>query len=173
MSSCDCLVTAQECLDEWQYYPKQYSQSEVMTFKGCDPLAPDNNGQTWCYLKGGKSASTCAGANESSGVVGDQHYWALCETPDSDLRKIAELARDLDVSELCASFSGDTDTCEEKSMEIIKNCSDCMTNPKQKKCTLENQDISWNDKLVKNLQGEKQSCVVLGSYFTNAVEGRF
>lgn len=162
MSSC-------ECKDEWVYYPTQFGQNQGMTFKGCDPIAPDFSGTTWCYLKGGESASSCQGATQATGeIVGDQHYWATCETSVSDLATVAANAAGIDVLGSCSNFAGDKAECEAKTRQVISNCNDCMSDSSQAKCTLANQDISWNSSLSSRLGGDTQSCAVLGSFFTNA-----
>ena len=164
MSSC-------ECMDEWVYYPTQFGQNQGMTFKGCDPIAPDFSGTTWCYLKGGESASSCQGAKQASGdIVGDQHYWATCDTSASDLATVAANAAGIDLSAkiMCAEYDGVKADCEAKVRKIISNCNDCMSDSSQAKCTLANQDISWNSGLSSILKGGTQSCAVLGSFFTNA-----
>ena len=154
-----------ECKDAWVYYPKQFGQNQGMTFKGCDPIAPDNSGTTWCYLEGGESAASCAGATQASNITGDQHYWATCTPSAADLARVATNAGAITAKDLCASSRLQ---CEAESQTLINNCSDCMTDSSQAKCLLKNQDISWNNVLRGKLGGNMQSCAVLGSYLTNA-----
>lgn len=163
-------MTSCECKDEWVYYPTQFGGNQGMTMKGCDPIAPDFNGTTWCYLKGGEAAASCPGATKTSGnVYGDQLYWAECNTSSEDLAKIADKAKNLDLSKACETFSGDKALCETKTNQILQNCADCLSDPTQAKCSLNTQDLSWNPKMSGKL-GNKTSCQVLGSYFTNSTE---
>jgi len=139
-----------------------------MYFQGCDAIAPDFSGETWCYLEGGSAAAGCDGATAASGdVVNNQHYWAKCTPKKSDLTRVAENATGMDVSAMCSGFDGDKALCTEKSEAIQSNCSDCFSDPTLPKCANNNQDISWNEGLSGKL-GSTASCAVLGQYFTNA-----
>lgn len=167
-----------QCMDSWDYYPKEFNQQKSLTFTKCDPSAPDSD-RPWCYLQGGQAASKCEGAQQATGgVVNDQHYWKYCQPDLQEFSQRVKAKGKETASTLCDLF--EIDDCQaamkelkqitnggqmrsyvNQGLQIVETCMDCLDNPEAAKCKQESVDVS----LLLPEIGNKVSCTAIGDLF--------
>ena len=158
-----------ECMDNWLYYPSQFGKTELgqkqgMYFQGCDPIAPDNGAQTWCYIKGGASAASCAGAKQAGGQVkNNQHYWKQCSTSSSERAALsARASQTIPHQQLETQLRAGAD--------LLATCRPCFSDPSAPVCNASQSvaNVKISQRLLSVSMGKSSAtCAQLGSFLTN------
>jgi hypothetical protein len=132
-------------MDTWTYKPK--GAEEAITYNRCDPANPDS-GSSWCYLKGGTSASTCNKAKATTGgVQNNQHFYRYCTAPTSEVKAMKTKGAENACSMLGLNGSNCTAQAKQKACDMFgidnTDCIDVML----KLATMQ-RTFNWNQ--VKN-----------------------
>ena len=128
----------------------ELGQKQGRVFQGCDPIAPDNNGKTWCYIRSGASAYSCVqthGATQASGQIkNNQHYWKNCTTSSSERAALSARARQRVPNQ-------QLETQLRAGAELLSMCRPCFDDPNASVCnasqSLANVKISNSNSPIK------------------------